>query len=195
MQTVKFFAILMAAASEMAAESFPTRRLIVNIPARKIALVENDRVVKIYSVAVGKRSTPSPSGTFHIASHVVNPTYSHEGKVIGPGPANPVGTRWMSLGYKGYGLHGTNHPESIGHAASHGCIRMRNQDVEQLFERVRVGDEVDLVENPTPEQAELFGEPATEPTSREQVNTVQIWPKQLQADEVTTDVISVGGSE
>jgi lipoprotein-anchoring transpeptidase ErfK/SrfK len=160
MHTLKFVAILMAAASEMAAESGPTRRLIVNIPARKIALLEDGKVLKVYSVAVGKKSTPSPSGTFHIASHVVNPTYTHEGKVVGPGPANPVGTRWMSLGYKGYGLHGTNHPESIGHAASHGCIRMRNHDVEELFELVHVGDEVDLIANPTPEEASLFEESA-----------------------------------
>ena len=156
MQTIKFFAILVAAATEVAAENGPTRRLIVNIPARKIALVADGKVLKVYPVAVGKKSTPSPRGAFHIASHVVNPTYSHEGKVVGPGPSNPVGTRWMSLGYKGYGLHGTNHPESIGHAASHGCIRMRNQDVEELFELVRVGDEVDLVADPTPEEASLF---------------------------------------
>jgi lipoprotein-anchoring transpeptidase ErfK/SrfK len=159
MQTIKFFAVLVAAAAEMAGESVPTRRLIVNIPARKLALVEDGKVVKIYSVAVGKKTTPSPSGRFHIASHVVNPTYFHEGKLVKPGPANPVGTRWMSLGFKGYGLHGTNHPESIGHAASHGCIRMRNRDVEELFGLVRVGDEVDLIANPTPEEASLF-EPA-----------------------------------
>lgn len=156
MHTLKFVAILMAAASEMAAESAPTRRLIVNIPARKIALVVDGRVMKVYPVAVGKPGTPSPAGTFHIASHVANPSYWHEGKVVGPGPGNPVGTRWMSLGFKGYGLHGTNHPESIGHAASHGCIRMRNHDVEELFGLVRVGDEVDLVTNPTPEEASLF---------------------------------------
>jgi lipoprotein-anchoring transpeptidase ErfK/SrfK len=159
MQTLKFVAILMAAASEMAAENVPVRRLIVNIPARKIALVEDGKVVKVYSVAVGKKSTPSPVGTFHIASHIKNPTYTHEGQVVAPGPRNPVGTRWMSLGYKGYGLHGTNHPESIGHAASHGCVRMRNQDAEELFELVRVGDEVDLIADPTPEIAALF-EPA-----------------------------------
>jgi len=158
MQTIKFFAILVAAASEMAAETAPTRRLMVNIPARKIVLVEDGKVVKMYSVAVGKKSTPSPSGSFHIASHVVKPTYSHAGKVVGPGPANPVGTRWMSIGFKGYGIHGTNHPESIGHAASHGCIRMRNHDVEELFELVRVGDEVDLIADPTPEVASLFEE-------------------------------------
>ena len=158
MQTIKFLAILVAAASEMAAENAPSRRLIVNLPARKIALVQDGRVVKMYSVAVGKKSTPSPSGAFHVASHVMNPTYSHEGKVVGPGPSNPVGTRWMSLGFKGYGIHGTNHPESIGHAASHGCIRLRNHDVEELFELVRVGDEVDLIADPTPEEASLFEE-------------------------------------
>jgi lipoprotein-anchoring transpeptidase ErfK/SrfK len=180
MQTIKFFAILVAAASEMAAESVPTRRLIVNIPARKIALVEDGRVLKMYSVAVGKKSTPSPNGTFHIASHVVNPTYTHDGKVVRPGPGNPVGTRWMSLGYKGYGVHGTNHPESIGHAASHGCIRLRNHDVEELFELVHVGDEVDLIGTPTPEEAALFEESHT---------------NNLQATAVTADVRSVGGMQ
>jgi lipoprotein-anchoring transpeptidase ErfK/SrfK len=158
MQTIKFFALLIAAATEMAAENVPTRRLIVNIPARKIVLLQDGKVVKIYSVAVGKPGTPSPSGSFHIASHVVNPTYSHAGQVVRPGPANPVGTRWMSIGYKGYGIHGTNHPESIGHAASHGCIRLRNHDAEELFELVHVGDAVDLIAEPTPEEASLFEE-------------------------------------
>jgi lipoprotein-anchoring transpeptidase ErfK/SrfK len=144
-QAIKFFAILMAASTEMFAESAPTRRLIVNIADRKIVLVEDGKVLKTYPVAVGKRSTPSPCGSFRIASHVANPTYSHAGQVVKPGPSNPVGTRWMGLGYKGYGIHGTNHPESIGHAASHGCIRMRNRDVEELFELVRVGDEVELI--------------------------------------------------
>jgi lipoprotein-anchoring transpeptidase ErfK/SrfK len=181
MQTIKFFAILVAAATEMAAESAPSRRLLVNIPARKIALVEDGKVVKMYSVAVGKKSTPSPRGTFHIASHVANPTYSHAGRVVGPGPANPVGTRWMSIGYLGYGIHGTNHPESIGHAASHGCIRMRNHDVEELFELVRVGDEVDLIAEPTPEEATLFED------------SIQLQIKHLQAGPIATDVRTIGG--
>jgi lipoprotein-anchoring transpeptidase ErfK/SrfK len=184
MQIIKFFAILVAATTEMAAESATSRRLIVNIPARKIALVENGKVVKMYEVAVGKKSTPSPSGTFHIASHVVNPTYSHEGKVVGPGPGNPVGTRWMSIGFKGYGIHGTNHPESIGHAASHGCIRLRNHDVEELFALVHVGDEVDLIAEPTPEEASLFGEGASD----------QNETKHLQAKVAAADK-TVGGFE
>lgn len=145
MQTLKFLAVLIAAATEMAAENAPTRWLIVNLAARKIILVEDGKVLKTYPVAVGKHSTPSPSGCFHIVNRVANPTYSHAGRVVKPGPSNPVGTRWMGLGYKGYGIHGTNQPESVGHAASHGCIRMRNRDVEELFELVQVGDEVDLI--------------------------------------------------
>lgn len=180
MQTIKFFAILVAAASEMAAESAATRRLIVNIPARKIALVQDGKVLKVYSVAVGKQSTPSPSGIFHIASHVMNPTYTHEGKVVRPGPSNPVGTRWMSLGFKGYGIHGTNHPDSIGHAASHGCIRLRNHDVEELFQLVRVGDEVDLVAEPTAEETRLFDESQGD---------------NLQAKASAADIRNVGGME
>jgi lipoprotein-anchoring transpeptidase ErfK/SrfK len=183
MQTIKFFTILMAAASEVAAQSAPSRRLLVNIPARKIALVVDGKVVKMYPVAVGKKSTPSPTGSFHIASHVVNPTYSHDGKVVGPGPSNPVGTRWMSIGYKGYGVHGTNHPESIGHAASHGCIRMRNRDAEELFDLVRVGDEVDLIAEPGPEEANLF----------EDVPPHKSQPDNLQAKAPAADVEIVGG--
>lgn len=181
MQTIRFFAILMVAAAELAAENAPSRRLIVNIPARKIALVEDGRVVKIYSVAVGKKSTPSPTGSFRIASHVVNPMWSHAGKVVAPGPFNPVGTRWMSLGYKGYGIHGTNHPESIGHAASHGCIRMRNHDVEELFPLVHVGDEVDLITDPTPEEAAFF------------TNNDGTRAEHLQAKAAAADLSATGG--
>jgi lipoprotein-anchoring transpeptidase ErfK/SrfK len=145
MQTIQVLAILMAASTEMFAEDAPSRRLIVNLATRKIVLLEDGKVVKTYAVAVGKHSTPSPAGSFHIASRVANPMYSHEGKVVKPGPNNPVGTRWMGLGFQGYGIHGTNEPGSIGHAASHGCIRMRNRDVEELFEMVSVGDEVELI--------------------------------------------------
>jgi len=182
MQTIQFVAILMAAASELAAESLPTRRLIVSFPARRIVLVEDGRVLKTYPVAIGKPSTPSPRGTFHIASHVVNPTYTHDGKVVRPGPGNPVGTRWMSLGFKGYGIHGTNQPGSIGHAASHGCIRLRNRDVEELFELVRVGDEVDLIADPTPQEAILF----------EQAVPAKIHANSLQTRVAVADVIAGG---
>src|SRR6185436_14039449 len=123
-----------------AAGTTVTRRIVVSIPDRKLALIENDEVVVIYPVAVGAPVSPSPVGTFTIVNRVSNPTYYKPGKVVGPGAANPVGTRWIGLSEKGYGIHGTDRPGSIGFAKSHGCIRLRNQDVEQLFERVRTGD-------------------------------------------------------
>jgi lipoprotein-anchoring transpeptidase ErfK/SrfK len=143
MQAIKLVAILAAAATEVMAEG-STRRLVISIPDRKIALIEDGRVLKVYPIAVGKTGTPSPRGSFHISSHVQHPTWYQPGKVVGPGPANPLGTRWMGLGYRGYGIHGTNMPLSIGKAASHGCIRMRKHDVEELFDLVRVGDVVEI---------------------------------------------------
>ena len=169
MQAIKLVAILAAAATEVLAEG-ATRRLVISIPDRKVALIEDGRVVKVYPVAVGKPGTPSPRGSFHISSHVQHPTWYQPGKVVGPGPANPLGTRWMGLGYRGYGIHGTNMPLSIGKAASHGCIRMRNRDVEELFNLVEVGDPVELTDVASPEFARVFAEQApakTEPIHAE----------------------------
>ena len=77
-----------------------------------------------------------------------------------PGKSNPLGTRWLGLSHKGYGIHGTNRPDSIGKNASHGCIRMRNREVEELFKLVAVGDQVELYGERTPETLRLFGEPS-----------------------------------
>jgi|GEM_PF-6689527 len=113
------------------------QRIVVSIPDRKLALLDaRGTVIKTSDVAVGKHTTPTPTGSFKVVVRVPNPTYSRRGKVIGPGTSNPVGTRWLGLSKKHYGIHGTNVPSSIGHAASHG-IRMRNRDVEELFELVR----------------------------------------------------------
>ncbi|HEY3093374.1 MAG TPA: L,D-transpeptidase [Vicinamibacterales bacterium] len=132
------------------------RRVVVSIPDRKLAVVENNAVVQVFDVAVGAPSTPSPSGTFTIVNRVANPTYYHPGTVIAPGARNPIGTRWIGLNQKGYGIHGTDQPSSIGYAKSHGCIRLRNADVERLFERVRPGDVVELHAERTPEIDQLF---------------------------------------
>jgi lipoprotein-anchoring transpeptidase ErfK/SrfK len=135
----------------------PTRRIVVSIPDRKLALLEDGHAVKIYYVAVGAQVSPSPSGEFQIAHRVSNPTYYKPGVVIAPGPGNPLGTRWIGLGVRGFGIHGTNRPSSIGKNASHGCIRLKNSDMEDLFARVRVGDRVSLLAERTEEVAELFG--------------------------------------
>ena len=133
------------------------RVIVVSLEDRKLALVEDGQVKKVYTVAVGKPTTPSPTGTFTIARRVKNPTYSHNGKTVLPGPGNPVGTRWMGLSVKGYGIHGTNEPRSIGKAASHGCIRMAQKDLEEMYELVSAGDTVELVGQRNEETAQLFG--------------------------------------
>ncbi len=135
----------------------PERRIVVSVPDRKLALFENGRVVKIYSVAVGAPDSPSPTGEFHIAQRLTAPTYYAPGVVIPPGPENPLGPRWIGLSLKGYGIHGTNQPSSIGQHASHGCIRMRNRDVQELFELVRAGDVVELHGERDAVVASVFG--------------------------------------
>jgi lipoprotein-anchoring transpeptidase ErfK/SrfK len=119
-----------------------TRQLVISIPDRQLALLEDGELVKVYPVAVGAGETPSPEGDFTIINHAVDPTYRHEGKEIAPGKNNPLGTRWMGLSLKGYGIHGTNVQSSVGKAASHGCFRMKKKDVEELYSKVQVGDTV-----------------------------------------------------
>jgi lipoprotein-anchoring transpeptidase ErfK/SrfK len=115
------------------------------------------QLTRVFDVAVGAPNTPSPVGRFTIVNRLTEPTYYRPGKVIGPGTANPLGTRWLGFDLEGYGIHGTDDPRSIGHARSHGCIRLRNRDVEQLFEMLRTGDVVELQGEHTPETLTLFG--------------------------------------
>jgi lipoprotein-anchoring transpeptidase ErfK/SrfK len=143
------------------------RTIVVSLEDRKLALMEDGQVKKVYTVAIGKPSTPSPVGTFTVQRRVKNPVYTHDGKTVQPGPGNPVGTRWMGLSVKGYGIHGTNQPNSIGKAASHGCIRMGKKDLEEMYEMVSVGDTVELIGQRNEETAQIFGEPQ-KPAAAEQ---------------------------
>jgi lipoprotein-anchoring transpeptidase ErfK/SrfK len=151
--------MLMAAAEALAQDkqAATARRIVISIPDRKLAVLEDNRVVKIYSTAVGTPASPSPTGSFKIATRLMHPTWYTKGKIVPPGKSNPLGTRWMGLSLKGYGIHGTSDPASIGHNASHGCIRMRNRDAEELFEIVAVGDQVELYGEHTPELDHIFG--------------------------------------
>ena len=172
-------AVLMAtAARSMQAQATtvaPKRVIVVSLEDRKLALVEDGQVKKVYPVAVGKPSTPSPVGTFTIERRAMNPTYSHNGRTVLPGPGNPVGTRWMGLSIHGYGIHGTNEPKSIGKAASHGCIRMAKADLEEFYALVAVGDTVELVGERNEETAQLFGSDANPaaPTTAQPVLTAK----------------------
>ncbi|MGA9978879.1 MAG: L,D-transpeptidase [Candidatus Sulfotelmatobacter sp.] len=133
------------------------RTVLVSIPDRKLAVLENGAVVAGFAISVGADSSPSPTGEFTIINRVSNPTYYHAGAVIPAGKGNPVGTRWVGLSQKGYGIHGTNAPKSIGRAASHGCIRLRNRDMEKLFGMLRVGDVVEIRGERDQQTAEIFG--------------------------------------
>jgi lipoprotein-anchoring transpeptidase ErfK/SrfK len=140
-----------------AGSSRSRRIVLVSLEDRRLAVLENEKVLAYFPVAVGAEVSPSPTGDFAIVSRLANPTYYHHGVVIGAGRGNPVGTRWMGLSLKGYGIHGTNDPSSIGHATSHGCIRLRNRDVEKLYAMLRVGDEVQIRGERDEEIAAVFG--------------------------------------
>ena len=134
----------------------PKRQIIISIADRQLAVIDHGQVLKTYPIAVGARGTPSPDGDFVIINHAKDPVYRHGDKEIAPGKDNPLGTRWMGLGYKGYGIHGTNEPRSIGKAASHGCIRMRQRDLEELFELADAGTSVELRGERPPVVAAIF---------------------------------------
>jgi lipoprotein-anchoring transpeptidase ErfK/SrfK len=84
--------------------------------------------------------------------------------VIPGGKDNPIGTRWVGLNQKRNGIHGTNAPQSVGHAAWHGCMRLRHRDRERLFTVLRVGDRVETHGEPTKQVAQLLGSGADDTT-------------------------------
>jgi lipoprotein-anchoring transpeptidase ErfK/SrfK len=137
------------------------RQIVISIRDRRLALLEDGKLVKAYPIAVGARVSPSPDGEFAVINHAKHPTYRHGGKEILPGKDNPLGTRWIGLSLKGYGIHGTNVPSSIGKAASHGCFRMGQADVEDLYSRVQVGDTVIVRRERDEWITRIFAAPAT----------------------------------
>ena len=118
-----------------AADRTMSSEIIINIPSYTIEYYENNKLIKEYPVAIGKPSTPTPLGLFYIIDKEIDPSWyppERNGDVVSSGPDNPLGYRWM--GFEGnYGIHGTNAPWSIGSAISNGCIRMHEENVEELF--------------------------------------------------------------
>lgn len=99
----------------------------------KLRLYANGELLKIYPVATG-RNNSTPIGTFTIENKLENPTWYTAGAVIPPdSPENMLGTRWLGFSLQSYGIHGTILPETIGTQDSEGCIRMLNEDVEELY--------------------------------------------------------------
>lgn len=109
-----------------------------------LVLYSNDEAVKKYSVATGKKNC-TPVGEFKITDKLVHPTWFKTGAILPPGsPENALGTRWIGFDKPGYGIHGTIEPKSIGTQASEGCIRMLNEEVEELYSLVPVGTKITI---------------------------------------------------
>ena len=127
-----------------------TRRLELSISRRQVTLFQGDQVLKSYPVAVGKAGWPTPVGDFEVQTKVRNPSWQNpfqgKGYVIpGGAPDNPLGTRWLGFWTNGknwIGFHGTPNRASVGSAASHGCVRMYDEHIQELFELVAVGTPV-----------------------------------------------------
>lgn len=111
-------------------ESIPYS-ILVDLSERKLTLLLNEQVQKVYPVGVGRMLHETPIGDFIIINKA-------------PNPGGPYGTMWMSLSKKGYGIHGTNDPSSIGKYVSLGCVRMYNQDVEELARTIPIGTPVSI---------------------------------------------------
>ena len=106
----------------------------------------NNEIIKTYNVSTGLNNS-TPVGTFKITTKLVNPVWCKSGAVVPPeSPENILGTRWMGFDLEGYGIHGTTSPESIGKQATAGCVRMLNNEVEELYIFLPQGTEVTVVD-------------------------------------------------
>jgi lipoprotein-anchoring transpeptidase ErfK/SrfK len=115
-----------------------------------------EKLIAAYPVTVGSGHTASPIGEWKVRRITKMPTFRYDKEmlqhgqrsgnfyILPPGPRNPVGVMWIALNKKGIGIHGTNDPGSIGHAASHGCIRLANWDVVRLATKIKSGDSVSI---------------------------------------------------
>lgn len=120
--------------------------IIINTQSNKLSYYNKGKLVKTFSVATGKSSTPTPTGKFKILNKIKNRPWYKE-NIPGGDPRNPLGKRWMGLSVgdspgSSYGIHGNNKESSIGQHVSNGCIRMHNSEIAWLFEQVKTGTTV-----------------------------------------------------
>ena len=128
----------------------------IDTKSNALGVYQGEKLIAAYPVTVGSTHTASPIGDWKVRHISKMPTFRYDkemlrhGKRSGnfhllpPGPRNPVGVIWIALNKKGIGIHGTNDPGSIGHAASHGCIRLANWDVVRLATKIKPGDNVSI---------------------------------------------------
>jgi lipoprotein-anchoring transpeptidase ErfK/SrfK len=121
-----------------------------------LGVFQGDKLIAAYPVTIGSAQTASPIGEWKVRRITKMPTFRYDKEMLQhgrrsgnfhllpPGPRNPVGVMWIALNKKGIGIHGTNEPDSIGRAASHGCIRLANWDVVRLATKIKPGGNVSI---------------------------------------------------
>jgi L,D-transpeptidase ErfK/SrfK len=127
--------------------SIEDRELIIKLSDRRVYFYQNDRFITSYPIASGKPGWETPTGSFQVTQMLKNPTWQHPLKetIVPPGSNNPLGDRWIAFWTDGknfIGFHSTPNEQTVGTPASRGCIRMKNKDIRELFDRVAVGTTV-----------------------------------------------------
>ena len=137
---------LAAEAAKPAEAPKVSTRIVINLASRFLSLYVNGVKTAMYPIGAGKLATPTPLGNYKIIEKEENPTWvdpKDSKKKVESGEDNPLGYRWMRF-VDDYGIHGTNKPESVGSYVSNGCIRLREADVEQLYQAVSMGTPVEV---------------------------------------------------
>lgn len=121
--------------------------LVLKLSDRRVYIYQNRTLKVSYPVAIGKAGWETPTGNYKVMDKQPNPVWEHPwtGEVILEGPKNPLGARWIAFwtdGKNSIGFHGTPAEQLVGQAVSHGCVRMRNQDIVALYDQVKLGTPV-----------------------------------------------------
>ncbi len=123
----------------------------VDVKTNMLGVFDGDKIIAAYPVTVGSKQTATPIGEWKVRGVAKLPTFRYDERmlkhgersknfhILPPGPNNPVGVVWIALNKRGIGIHGTDDPNTIGQAVSHGCIRLANWDVVRLAGRVKAG--------------------------------------------------------
>ncbi|MBD0269207.1 L,D-transpeptidase [Pseudanabaena sp. FACHB-2040] len=123
------------------------QQIVIDLGQRRLELYREDEVILSYDVAIGQDDWQTPAGNFIVRDMRQNPAWLHPitQEPVGPGPDNPLGSRWIGFWTDGehhIGLHGTNEEDLIGEAVSHGCVRMRESDIQALYTQISLGTPV-----------------------------------------------------
>lgn len=183
----------------------PRRGIVINIAERRLYYYPGDpddeaSAVRVYPAAVGREEWETPTGLTHVAERIVDPPWFPPQSIreeaakngeplpgkVPPGPENPLGKHALRLGWNKHLIHGTNAPASIGQRASHGCVRLFPEDMERLFDDVREGTPVRLVDQTVKlgtREGALYLEahesrsPAAEASRNRARHQIEVWAK------------------